>query len=44
MYSDATKPVGDAVKQLLKADTGGLALLPDELRPQMSADAQVLLF
>ena len=44
MYSDATKPVGETVKQLLTANTGGLALLPDDVRPQMSADAQVLLF
>lgn len=44
MYSDATKSVGESVKQLLKADTGSLALLPDDVRPQMSADAQVLLF
>jgi hypothetical protein len=43
-YSDATKPVGETVKQLLKANTGGLALLPDDVRPQMSADVQVLLF
>ena len=44
LYSDATKSVGESVKQLLKADTGGLTLLPDEVRPQMSADAQILLF
>jgi hypothetical protein len=44
LYSDATKSVGESVKQLLKADTSGLALLPDDVRPQMSADAQILLF
>jgi hypothetical protein len=44
LYSDATKSVAESVKQLLKADTGSLALLPDDVRPQMSADTQVLLF
>lgn len=44
IYTDATKAVAASVKQLLKADTSGLSPLPDDVRPQMSADVQVLLF
>lgn len=44
MYTDPTKAVADSVKELLKADTSKLTLLPDDVRPQMSADTQVLLF
>jgi hypothetical protein len=43
LYTDATKPVADAVKDLLKADIKGVPA-QDEVRPQMSADAQILLF
>jgi len=43
-YTDPTKAVAESVKQLLKADTSKLTLLPDDVRPQMSADTQVLLF
>ena len=43
-YTDPTKAVAESVKELLKADTSKLTLLPDDVRPQMSADTQVLLF
>jgi hypothetical protein len=42
VYTDQT--VANSVKQLLKPQTSGLALLPDDPRQQMSGDVQVLLF
>ena len=44
VYTDAAKPVVNAVKQLLSPETSGLTTLPDDPRQQMSADVQVLLF
>ncbi len=43
LYTDATKPVAESVKDLLKPDIKGLPA-QDEVRPQMSADTQILLF
>jgi hypothetical protein len=44
VYTDATAPVAASIKQVLKADSTGLSALPDDVRPQMSADVQILLF
>lgn len=45
VYTAATKPVADSIKQLLSTDTKGLNVLPDDgQHQQMSADVQVLLF
>jgi hypothetical protein len=44
IYTNATSSVAASVKQLLKTDSAGLSALPDDVRTQMSADVQVLLF
>jgi hypothetical protein len=44
VYTDPTKAVAASVKQLLRTATTGLASLPDDVRPQLSADVQILLF
>jgi hypothetical protein len=44
IYNDATKQVAGSVKQLLAQDLGERTLLPDDVRPQTSADVQLLLF
>jgi hypothetical protein len=44
IYTDATAPVAASIKQVLKADSAGLSALPDDVRPQISADVQILLF
>jgi hypothetical protein len=44
VYADATAPVAASVKQILKTDSSGLSVLPDDVRPQISADVQILLF
>jgi hypothetical protein len=44
VFTDATAPVAASVKQVLKPDIASLSLLPDEVKAQMSADLQVLLF
>ncbi len=36
--------LANSIKQLLKPETSGLAMLPDDPRQQMSGDVQVLLF
>ncbi len=42
VYSDQT--LANSVKQLLRPETSGLAMLPDDQRQQMSGHVQVLLF
>ncbi len=42
VYTDQT--LANSVKQLLRPETSGLAMLPDDQRQQMSGDVQVLLF
>jgi hypothetical protein len=44
IYTNATSSVAASVKQLLKPDSAGLSALPDDVRTQMSADVQILLF
>jgi hypothetical protein len=44
VYTEATAPVAASVKQVLKTDSAGLSVLPDDVRPQISADVQILLF
>ena len=44
VFTDATASVAASVKQVLKPDIASLTLLPDEVKTQMSADLQVLLF
>jgi hypothetical protein len=44
IYTDATAPVAASIKQVLKTDSAGLSALPDDVRSQMSADVQILLF
>jgi hypothetical protein len=44
VYTTATAQVAASVKQLLKTDSAGLSALPDDVRTQMSADVQILLF
>jgi hypothetical protein len=44
VYTDAGKPVANVVRQALTQETSGLTILPDEIRQQMSADVQILLF
>jgi hypothetical protein len=44
IYTDATAPVAASIKQVLKIDSAGLSALPDDVRSQMSADVQILLF
>ena len=44
VFTDATAPVASSVKQILKPDIASLSLLPDEVKSQMSADLQILLF
>jgi hypothetical protein len=43
IYTDATAPVAASIKQVLKADSASLSALPDDVRPQISADVQILL-
>jgi hypothetical protein len=42
VFTDPAKAT--SIKQLLKPETAGLTVLPDDQRQQMSADVQVLLF
>jgi hypothetical protein len=42
VYTDQT--LVNSVKQLLRPETSGLAMLADDQRQQMSGDVQVLLF
>jgi hypothetical protein len=42
VFTDPAKAA--SVKQLLKSETAGLTVLPDDQRQQMSADVQILLF
>ena len=42
IFTDPAKAA--SVKQLLKSETAGLTVLPDDQRQQMSADVQILLF
>jgi hypothetical protein len=44
VFTDATAPVASSVKQILKPDIASLSLLPDQVKTQMSADLQILLF
>jgi hypothetical protein len=44
IYTDATAPVAASINQVLKTDSAGLSALPDDVRSQMSADVQILLF
>jgi len=44
VYTEATAPVAASIKQVLKTDSTGLSALPDDVRPQVSADVQILLF
>jgi hypothetical protein len=44
VFTDATASVAASVKQILKPDIASLSLLPDDVKTQMSADLQVLLF
>jgi hypothetical protein len=44
VFTDATASVASSVKQILKPDIASLSLLPDEVKSQMSADLQILLF
>lgn len=44
VFTDATATVAASVKQVLKPDTASLSLLPDDIKTQMSADVQILLF
>jgi hypothetical protein len=44
VYTDPTKSVATSIKQVLRTETSGLTVLPDDVRPQMPADAQILLF
>jgi hypothetical protein len=44
IFTDATKSVAASVRQLLKPVSSGLSPLPDDIRSQMSADVQILLF
>ena len=44
VFTDATAPVAASVKHVLKPDIANLSLLPDEVKTQMSADLQILLF
>ena len=44
IFSDSTKAVAASVRQLLKPLSSSLSPLPDDVRSQMSADVQILLF
>jgi hypothetical protein len=44
VFTDATASVAASVKQVLRPDIASLSLLPDEVKAQMSADLQLLLF
>jgi hypothetical protein len=44
VFTDATTTVAGSVKQILMPDITGLSVLPDQVKTQMSADLQVLLF
>jgi hypothetical protein len=44
VFTDPTKSVAGSVRQLLKPLTSSLSPLPDDIRSQMSADVQILLF
>jgi hypothetical protein len=44
VFTDATAAVAGSAKQILKPAIASLSLLPDEVKTQMSADLQILLF